>query len=268
MAWLLTRDETFVEYILKNHRLEPLADPIVLDGPIAMALALVDQMHSEGAFVEQADRTDDESHHPCNALVVDPRYIGRFSRFTDKIRMDEPSIVSGIMKNELVHLLIVPRIAECVSKICWHIKNGDLKAHAVPTEAGVVGKAGEMPPSAITDTMTLGNDGMLHQEGGKRQRLVPAFKQVTVPWTQFVKLFPKLGRPPLHKRKRDGVHAAIENLGFEKLDGMRQKTRESAIMDWVSQHTDVTVQDSLVRKVFAEVRKTLTPSIAATKRNL
>jgi hypothetical protein len=111
-----------------------------------------------------------------------------------------------------------------------------------------------MDPSIITDTMTLGNGGKLHQEGSDRRWQVPAYKSVTVLWEEVLICFPPSNVPNKSEKKRAAIAAAINTIGFASLNNKQQKDREAIIIDWVRDNSDVTVKHSLVRRCFSKVR--------------
>jgi hypothetical protein len=58
---------------------------------------------------------------------------------------------------------LVNHIQKAWSEIAKRIRNEEMRAAAVPIDGGVPGPAGDMPPSAITDEMFIGEDSCIHQ---------------------------------------------------------------------------------------------------------
>jgi hypothetical protein len=84
------------------------------------------------------------------------------------------------------------RIDNAMSDMCVRISNGELRARGVAVDQGVERPAGDLPPSAVTETMELGRStGLLHQSPHSTR----AWMSVTVCWQDFVKCYIVSGTP-------------------------------------------------------------------------
>ena len=133
-------------------------------------------------------------------------------------------------------------IDEALSDMCVRMANGELRARGVAVDQGIERPAGDLPPSAVTETMILGRyDGLLHQS----TRSTRAWKSVTVSWQDFVRCYIASGKPtdstlasaPILGRCMSRIEAVRRALPVVFKDGvppgMTVKERNSRIGDHI-----------------------------------
>lgn len=84
-----------------------------------------------------------------------------------------------VFKHSVLRTYLEGRFKAALKEICKGIRDGRIRARGTPKDGSVDGPAGDMPPSAINDYMTIDIHGLLHQ--GTR-----AWKSVTVCWQDFI----------------------------------------------------------------------------------
>ncbi len=103
LAWVLTMDEDFVEYALKDHRQDPSDDHDPLDTPLALAGMLGEHMKTDGYLILSPNLDIVQSEGPGDQIVIlTPTYTGRFQTFADKARIDRDLFPEGMRFNAYV----------------------------------------------------------------------------------------------------------------------------------------------------------------------
>ena len=191
LAWRIANgDNKLVEWA----RTDPL-----FDAPIVMAGCLAEEMVEAGCIVKSP------FHHfgPTLGVLAKP-FEGRFQQLAadfdarrlrhlqelpgselpqDWLRPDDIRDAKVFRFVEL-RTYLADRVDQAWVEIRHRISNGELPARGVAVDRGFEGPAGDMPPSALTETTMIGlHDGLVHQSHGSTR----AWTSVTVFWPDFVK---------------------------------------------------------------------------------
>lgn len=187
LAWLASGgDNEFVEKARNDCR---------FDDPAVSAGCLGDEMALAGCIIESPI-----DFGPRRAKLA-KNYDGRLRQLgrdfaTPRMERQRCDAHCFMFKFFDLRKFLESRINEAWIKVGKHIADGKLRARGAAIDNGDEKPAGDIPASAITETMIIDHEGLVHQRADKSSR---AWTSVTVSWRDFIKCLgePSSGAKPI-----------------------------------------------------------------------
>lgn len=220
LAWVVTRDDDFVKWVL----------PIpAFDAPMVLASGIRDEMHEAGCFVDKPIASKIWGEPPPVQEELAKNRSGRFQELAQAFEDERLKRPGGEL---CPREYLLSRIEMASKDICRRIGHRELQARGVAVDGDAVGRARDILPSEITETMVISRDfsqvGWLLQEPCEHSsRPIPALKSMTVLGDELVRCFPADGtdhyaglpaKPRRGRSKGDGSYAQIDEPLLEKMD--------------------------------------------------
>jgi hypothetical protein len=117
---------------------------------------------------------------PSPGHKLDQNYCGPFQKLAQAYEQERVKFNPGILSPKAY---LADCLQSAVGKICGWVRDGRLRASGTPVQDGHEGRAREIRPSEMSETMTLGADGLLYQGPNKSG---PAWKSVFVLRSDFM----------------------------------------------------------------------------------